>query len=379
MADVNINDMQNIVKKTLKTIENSKSEIYNIVEQGRAQVDRIRAELDAIKEETKQCIEAVDNLEHKDKLMRKKLASVSSQFDKYTEKDIKEAYDEASKIRIEYHTKIHKEKRLREKRTEKEFSLRDAERILESGNKLIHQVSTAINYLSDSKSGEQVSGIRVLEAQEEERKRLSREIHDGPAQSLSNIVFKAEICKMVVQKDLQQGLTELDELKDAVRSTLNEIRAIIYDLRPMSIDDIGLLPTIDKMIHEFSDMTGIKVKYVPTELKVDLDNIIELAIFRLIQENLNNIKKHANAKRVNLNLEFGMKYLRIKIEDNGEGFNFEDKYRLAKESGNSFGLLGMIERVENLNGDIEIDSAEGEGTVVTIELPVTKEVMMDGQ
>jgi two-component system sensor histidine kinase DegS len=220
-------------------------------------------------------------------------------------------------------------------------------------------------------------GIKILEAQEEERKRLSRDIHDGPAQSIANIVLKAEICKTLMQRDIQQGLLELEGLKESVRMTLKDIRKIIYDLRPMSIDDLGIIPTLRRFAHEFTERTGIKVQVETTKINADVEKIIEIAIFRLTQEIFNNIEHHSKATSVFLNLSFGTKYLKLEIKDNGVGFDFDQTLETARLEQTSFGLVGIVERVDQLHGTIAYDSKVGNGTRVTVTIPINREVMKD--
>lgn len=384
--ELNIKDIKDIVNRTLETIGHSKEEIYEIVETARETVETVKKDLKETRGKTRAAIETVDSLEIEDKIMRGKLVQVSKNFNSYAEEDIKKVYEQAEEIRVEYIVKQQEEKSLREKRQNLEYKLRNAETILEISKKLITQVGLAFNYISGEISENYVGsnnedlayvGMRVLEAREEERKRISREIHDGPTQSIANIVFKAEICKTIIEKDLEKGLVELEELKDSVRSTLNEIRKIIYDLRPMSIDDIGIVPTIEKLVSEFMNDTDIRVtlKCDPSGDKVD--SVIQLAVFRLIQESFNNIKKHSGAKSATLSLEFGTKYLKLTITDTGKGFIVDKVIESLKSSGTSFGLLGLHERVANLHGKIQIDSRIGKGTVIQIKLPVDKGVILD--
>lgn len=383
--ELNINDIKDIVNRTLETIEQSKEEIYVIVENARETVETVQKDLAEVKEKTRSVIDEVDSLEIKDKVMRRKLVQVSKNFNDYGEEDIKEVYEQAEKIRIEYILKEQEEKALRERRSDLEYGLRKAEQILSSAKKLITQVGLAFNYISGEISDNYADGgdddlayvgMMVLEAREEERKRISREIHDGPAQSIANIVFKAEICKTVIEQDVKKGLVELEELKDSVRNTLNDIRKIIYDLRPMSIDDLGIVPTIEKLVSEFTNETGIRVTLKCDDPGEKVDSIIQLAVFRLIQESFNNIKKHSGAKSATLSLEFGTKYLILIITDTGKGFIVDKVIESLKDTGKSFGLLGLHERVENLHGEIQIDSRIGKGTVIQIKLPVDKGVLL---
>lgn len=384
---VDAKEIKRIVDKTLATIEESRNEIYGIVENARAEVERIKVRLKEVQEATAKVIHEVDELEALDKVMRKKLVTVSKDFNHYSESDIKVAYEKASEIRVRYFTKQQEEKNLREKRAEMEHALKKAMEILMSAERLINQVGVAMNYLAgdmNSATGGEIGGeesvylgIKVLEAQEEERRRLSRDIHDGPAQAIANIVLKAEICKTLMDKDIQKGLEELEKLKASVRNTLKDIRKIIYDLRPMSIDDLGLIPTIRRFAHEFSNETNIEVDVETTKITEGVEKIIQIAVFRLVQEVFNNIRKHAQATKTILRLQFGSKYLSIEIEDNGVGFDFEESYKQARLKQESFGLVGIVERVNQLHGEIHYESGAGNGTKVYVEIPVNRGVMMD--
>lgn len=383
---IDVNHIKNIVAKTLKTIEQSKNEIYSIVEHAREEVERIKVRLRTVQEQMKEVIDEVDALEIQDKAMRKKLVTVSKAFDKYTESDIKEVYEKASEVRARFYLKQQEEKNLRHQREDLEHALLRAREILNRAEKFISQVGVAMNYLSNDMHGaidvedndsSVFLGIKVLEAQEEERRRLSRDIHDGPAQSIANIVLKAEICRTLMNKDVQEGLDELEKLKESVRNTLMDIRKIIYDLRPMSIDDLGLIPTLRRYGHEFSQENKIKVTIETNKITEEVEKIIEIAVFRLTQEIFNNIQKHAEATEVKLDLKFGSKYLSLEVQDNGVGFDFESTYNRAKKEQQSFGLVGIFERVKQLHGTIKYDSRPSKGTTVYIEIPVNRGVMMD--
>lgn len=386
MELVDASQIKRIVEKTLETIEKSKNEIYSIVENAREEVERVKLRLLELQEQITAVIEDVDKLEVQDKMMRKKLVIVSKGFDKYTEDDIQEVYEKASEIRAQYYVKQEEEKNLRARRTDMEQALMKARYILNSAEKIINQVGVAMNYLS-GEVGSAITtgdsdeivllGIKVLEAQEDERRRLSRDIHDGPAQSIANIVLKAEICRTLMKTNIKQGLEELESLKDSVRTTLTDIRKIIYDLRPMSIDDLGLIPTLRRYGHEFSEDNGIAVEIETNKITEDVEKIIEIAIFRLTQEIFNNIRKHSKAESVHLKLQFGTKYLSLEIADNGIGFDFEKTYEDIKYQQNSFGLVGIIERVQQLHGTIKYTSDIGYGTTVYIEIPVNRGVMID--
>lgn len=382
---MNTNVIKEVVDKTIRAIESSKDEIYKIVENARTQVEKIRQELADIQNEIKKVIDEVDNLEHKDKVMRRQLVQVSKFFEKYSEDEVKDVYEKASEIRIEYKMKEQEEKTLRAKRSSLEVNLKQAEEILRSAEKLIGQVSVAMNFLAGELGNVNVAddeasfdfGIQLLETLENEKRKISREIHDGPAQSLANIVMKTDIAKAVIKKDLEKGFMELDDLKDSVRSTLQEIRHIIYELRPGLLEEKELTPAIESLIADFQKYSDCEVKLIAGDERSDMDSPMQIAVFRLIQESLNNIKKHANATKVQVRLEYSLKFVNVMIVDNGNGFDTEKIFEEKVNSGTSFGLKGMKERIEQLAGEFKCRSQVGVGTEMTFKIPINKEVMLD--
>lgn len=381
---IDIEHINEIVKKIIKEIDNSRSQIYAIVENARTEYEVLKADLDEIKISIKKIITEVDTLGIQYKAMRKKLAIVSKDFSKYTELDIKDAYEKASEIKVGYMLKQSEEKGLRERRTQLELSIKRAINIIDNAEKVVNQMSIALSYLTGEmlsviegldKNSEMFIGIKILEAQENERKRISRDIHDGPAQHIANIVMKADICEQLIKVDLDQGLKEINELKDAVKIALKEVRSIIFDLRPMSLDDLGLNQTIRELVKSYKYTAHVNLKLKP--MKVEVESIIQIAIYRIIQEILNNIKKHAHANNIQIMLEYGTKYLNLIISDDGLGFNVEETLNKVKVNGESYGLLGIFDRVNQLQGDIHIESSNEAGTVYNITLPVSREVIKD--
>jgi two-component system sensor histidine kinase DegS len=386
----NYNDkiiLKDIISKTLSSIESSKGDIFNIVNHVKNELNGIKEKLDKIKIETKIAIDEVEEYRNKDQLARNRLVRVSRDLKKFKEIDIKNAYEKANIIRLEYQEKKFDERQLIEKRNELERNLISLRKILENGETLINKINVAFDYLSqnnlDSAFDNSISkeekvniAIKMLEAREQEKKRISREIHDGPAQSIASIVFQAEICSTILKKDINKGLEEIENLKNTVRNTLDEIRTIIYDLRPMSIDDIGLLPTLKKMTERFIEKENINVSFRTNNIENELDKFIELTLFRIIQEILNNIKKHSKATNVDIKIVFGSVYLKLIIEDDGIGFNVKKTIDKVKKESMNYGLIGIINRVEEIMGEINIESSKKYGTKYSIKIPINKGVIL---
>lgn len=383
---VDVKTINTIIKKVIGQIDSSREQIFNIVDNIRNEQDYLKHQLDEVKDAIFQLINEVDSLEKQDKAGRKRLAEVSANFITYTEMDIKEAYDRAYDIRVRFLTKQSEEKSLRERRDSLEMAFKKTIQNIEAGEKIVNQVSIAMGYLEGNilsaiegadKDSEMFIGIKILEAQENERKRIARDIHDGPAQHMANIVMRVDICKMVLSKDMEEGLNELSDLKESVKVALKEVRSIIYDLRPMSLDDLGLIQTIYQTVNNIADESNIDIKLTLKPVETEIEPIIQMALYRIIQEIFNNIKKHSHAKHAEVKLDYGTKYLVLKISDDGIGFNVDETLERVKTQGTSYGLIGILDRVNQLQGNIKIKSSAKDGTTYTVNLPINREVIKD--
>jgi len=383
---IDIGHINGIIKKIIKQISSSREQILEIVDNIRIEYDNLKAEILVIRERIDKVLNEVDALEVQDKLMRKKLVEVSKKFNSYNEDEIKSVYEKASDIRVKFIMKQNEEKQIRERRDFLEILMKKSIKNIDNSEKIINQISIAMSYLEGDilsvlegadKSSDMFIGIKILEAQENERKRISRDIHDGPAQHIANIIMKADICKRIIQKDINEGLNELVDLKESVKVALKEVRSIIFDLRPMSLDDLGLNKTIEQAVNSISEDFNIDVMLKLKPLEKEVESIIQVAVFRIIQEIFNNIKKHSKAKHVEVKLDFGTKYLRLIISDDGIGFDVEETLKKVKTKGTSYGLIGILDRVNQLQGKIQIESSKGKGSVYNVLLPVNREVIRD--
>lgn len=379
---MDIKKINEIVKSTIDAIERGKNEIFEIAERARSECKNIELLVEEIKRKTVLVIQEVDQLELKEKDSRKKLVSVSKNFSLYSEPDIKAAYENAKDLQIKITLKRQEEKELIRQRTDLEKRLKNSYEVVKKAENLVSQVGVVMGYLSgnlldvvghlEDIQQRQIMGIKVLKAQEEERQRIARDIHDGPAQLMANLVIKAEICEKLIDRDVDKAKFELSQLKSIGRECLKDVRKIIYDLRPMSLDDLGLVPTIQRFILNFEEETHINVSFSVIAKKEVINSTVQLSLFRIIQEALNNVRKHAQASAVVIKLEIINKTIHILILDDGVGFNVETKMKSCKEE-SGFGLLAMRERVELLKGCIEIDSNLGTGTRIKISIPVGDE------
>ncbi|MBX5476978.1 MAG: sensor histidine kinase [Clostridia bacterium] len=215
----------------------------------------------------------------------------------------------------------------------------------------------------------QRAGFSIIRAQEEERRRLARDIHDGPAQLLANVVFRIEVSQKLLSIDRDRALAELEQLKTLVRHSLQDVRKIIFDLRPMALDDLGLIPALRGYLSTFGERTGLATDLIVQGTERRVPPAVEVAAFRIAQEALSNAWKHGDATRATVTVRFEPGQLSVAIEDDGAGFNVAEA--LQRQGG--FGLLSMRERAGLVGGSLDIVSAPGEGTTVLAVIPLQAE------
>lgn len=204
----------------------------------------------------------------------------------------------------------------------------------------------------------------VIQAQEAERQRLSRQMHDGPAQALSNFILQTEIAMRLFDIDQAKARDELANLKLSATSTFQKVRDFIFELRPMMLDDLGLAPTLKRYIDASKEPTGMEIRLNVTGVERRLESYQEVMVFRAVQELLSNAARHSQANQVKVLLDMGDTTVKIVVDDNGKGFDVDSQ----SEMGN-MGLKLIRDRVEMLGGYLNVDSILGQGTRVTFQIP----------
>jgi two-component system, NarL family, sensor histidine kinase DegS len=204
---------------------------------------------------------------------------------------------------------------------------------------------------------------QVFQIIEEERMRIARDMHDGPAQSMANLVLQAEILERLIQRDPAQVVQELADFKDGVRAVLEDTRRLIFDLRPMTLDDLGLVPTLRKFVAEFGERNSITAHLRVVGEEIRMGGGLEQTLFRIVQEALNNARKHAKASNVEVVITFLPKQVGAVIRDDGVGMDVEAT-EASVDRTRHFGLLTMRERADGDKGKLEIRSQLGKGTEV---------------
>ena len=369
---IDVSALDQIIHKTAFALEDGKKEIFEISERSRHDFTSYEQELLSIKTKLTIMINDVDRLEIRSKMARNMIKTINDHFDEFSETDIKEAYALSQKVVLALNSKRQEESALNERRNELERLMRNSKDVLKKSEILETKVSVALEYLTsgifeqieDIKQKKDLS-IKIIEAQENEKKRISRDIHDGPAQALANVIFKAEYASKIIDTSPVKAKREIAELQEDVRDTLKDIRKIIYDLMPMSLDDLGLVPTIKKLISNIMDNYSIDVDFHVTQSSIIDNQLTTLMVFRVIQEAFNNIVKHSKCKNVKMRLHISDIEIDVMIVDDGIGFDVLQN--IEKPLG--YGLYNMKERIEIVNGTIEICSAINKGSTIKIRIP----------
>lgn len=376
---VDARGLEALLSQVLSHLEEGRKQIFDFSETIRGQWRDLERELADLKAQVQSQIERVDELERRDYRARLRLMEVSRDIGRHGEEALKEAYQRARDSQVELAVAREHEAGLRRQRDALERRLRELEALVGRAEELVNQVGLAMGYLSgnlqdivthvQSLGQRQALGLSIIRAQEEERRRVAREIHDGPAQLLANVALRIDVVQRLVDSDLVATRAELAQLKDLVRLSLQDVRKVIFDLRPMALDDLGLVPALRAYGQELGQRAGLEIDVVAFGEERRLDRSLEAALFRMVQESLTNVERHAQAKSVQVRIDMGASEIRVVVRDDGQGF---DVAAVEQSSGGRFGLVGMRERARLIDGRVDVYSTPGGGTRVTIAVPVVE-------
>jgi signal transduction histidine kinase len=201
---------------------------------------------------------------------------------------------------------------------------------------------------------------KLVDAQEEERRRIARELHDEVGQSLSALLFGIGNLSQFLPSDNGPAREQVQWIRTLAEKSISMVRNMSLLLRPSMLDDLGLVPALQWQAREISRTAGMRVSVVAEDIPENLPDEYNTCIYRIVQEALHNCQRHSGAHRVRIQLQQTPEHLLLSIQDDGRGFRPRDR---------GLGLLGIEERVHRLHGRFLIDSEEGSGTLLSIELP----------
>ena len=215
---------------------------------------------------------------------------------------------------------------------------------------------------------------RIVDAQESERQRIARDLHDETGQALTAIGMglRGLSTALTNNRNRDQAIKTLRHLETLAADSLHELQRLIADLRPSHLDDLGLPAALRWYAGKVQERTNLKVRVDIEGDEIPITSSLKIAIFRIVQEALNNITKHAQANDVYIKLEYRPKYVLVSVRDDGVGFDL-DTVRMSRARRPSLGLAGMQERAALLGGEVAIQSSPGQGTLVEARLPFHSE------
>ncbi|MCR5559497.1 MAG: sensor histidine kinase, partial [Schwartzia sp.] len=259
------------------------------------------------------------------------------------------------------------------------------QKTVESAQKLAMRISSMLSYLGtqisdvviqlEAASKNKYLSAAIIRAQEDERLRVSREIHDGPAQDVANLLLESSIIERLIDVDPDEAKMSIKELRKHLKGCLTDIRQIIFDMRPMSLDDLGLVAAIGAVARKFRDRDMLNVRFSVDGEEVQLPDHVKTGLFRIVQESLNNVLHHSGVKEANLRMLYTDAAVSILVEDKGQGFDV-DEFEMENQNATEdkhFGILGMRERATIIGAELSVTSRIGEGTRVHIRYPLKAE------
>jgi two-component system sensor histidine kinase DegS len=341
-----------------------------VLEQTGQEYEQIQKELQEVEILVKQSTTEVEKLAQRNAQLTNKLRTMEANIDTVPRQDIKEIYNAAQEAQMRLFMMRGQVEQLQSRQE-------NMKRYAESLRRILDVSDTLVAALDSSEPGPGVAGdgdgpsiIKIIDAQENERQHLANQLHDGPAQSLTNLILQAEICERLFDSDPLRARSELSELKQAVTNTFQKVREFIFDLRPMMLDDLGLSPTMKKSIEDFEQKSGIACNLTISGKDFRLPPHAEVTIFRVTQHLLKNVRNHAQATHVQVSLNIDDDRVTVTVEDDGSGFDVAEALASARQR-KTIGLSTMQEQLEMLGGEISIDSALGRGTRIEFWIPAS--------
>lgn len=336
------------------------------------EMERIRRSMVEIKDQVESMRAAVDREQSRYSGIATELRSIKLNIETVPREDIRDKYDEALDVRF----------RLATMRGQMEMFESNYD-YLERQQGMLSQILSQLRgyeVLPDGAVPEEASAgdrlldaVGIIRAQEEEKQRLARAMHDGPAQSLTNFILQAEICQRLFDRDPDRAAEELENLKTNASKTFQRVRDFIFDLRPMMLDDLGVVPTVRRYVASYTDKTDIDVNLELLGDERRLENYREVLVFRSIQETMGMARDYAAPSEIRVKLDMSDATIRIIIEDDGRSFDAENLFQKSEDESyvdaRAAGLAMLKGKLELVGGSINVRSTENDGTVVRIEMP----------
>lgn len=350
--------------------DNPKDAIIDLLTE---EMNSAKRRLREIKDQIEQMQLSVDKEQQRYSGIASELKNIKENLDTIPREDIRDKYDEALEVRFRLATM-----RGQLEKFEAQYDY------LEKQQAVFAQVMSGMQGVEYLASGDEDNGraavnvdiVGIINAQEEERKRLSRVMHDGPAQSLTNFILQAEICQRLFDRNPERAAEELDNLKSNASKTFQKIRDFIFDLRPMMLDDLGVAATVRRYADSYSEKHDIATHYEIIAEDRRMENYREVFVFRTIQDLMSMARDYAASTDVKIRLDMSGDPIKILVEDDGRGFDSE---AIFKEDDDSMvedarisAMIMLRNKVELVGGTLAVQSNESDGTAVRVEVPANE-------
>ncbi|MGE5390248.1 MAG: sensor histidine kinase [Deltaproteobacteria bacterium] len=371
--------LDRILLNVVDTLERGQSDIFDIAEECHHQAANMEVQLKEISDAIARSIAEVSRLEQLERYARLRLMEVSRNFRSNSEETIKEVYEKARELQVTLANARQEEAALRQRRDEMGRQQKKIQEIAIRADGFLGSTGTALKILRgnvEKISDTMEESVRrqqmemwIIESQEAERRKIARDLHDGPAQSLAGILIRLDLIKQLWEGDMASIAGELNSIQGMGRETLSDIRRIMFDLKPSLFHEENFSTTLLEYFNDFEDKYNFRIEFMPIGSIGKYELPLEIALFRLVQEAITNVKKHAGVKRAMVKIEDTGTYLTIVIKDDGCGF---DPEAISSEK-ERYGIIGMKERVGLFGGELDIISSPGSGTQVIVKVPLEGE------
>ena len=311
-----LQQLDRVFAQVIEALEKSRENIFEINQDCENHCLRLETEIQGINKQIQQVIETVDKLQILERQARIRLMEVSRRFDTMTETDIKKAYENAQAMQIKLQEAQQEEQYLQLRRQELENQIRQYRRINKKADSLLHNASLALKLMqgSSDKLSDTIEKVNrknqlelwIVEMQEAERRKIARELHDGPAQSLASMLIRLDLVMHMLPEKDHEIRHEIQNIKAIGSESITDVRSIMYDLKPYLMHEQGLHATLKDYFNEYEAKYSFFIDYVTFGQQRQYDLALEVGLLRMVQEAITNVRKHA-----------GVNKALVKFEDNG--------------------------------------------------------------
>jgi len=373
-----LNRLDHVLNQVLETLEHGRDDIFDIAQDCHEIEVNLQTELEEINLQTRQVILEVDHFEKMERYARLRLMDVSRDFRSYSQEHIQDAYEQAREMQLKLIDLRQQEVYLRRRRDELNRQIKKFKAIGQKADNFLQTTGIALKILRgnveringtiEESHRQQQMVTWIIESQEAERRKIARDLHDGPAQSMASILIRLDLMKRLWNQDVASIYEEIDNVRDMGKETLADIRRIMFDLKPSLLQENNFSRNLQDYFNDYEAKYNFIIDFMQIGQEKQYEFSLETALFRMVQEAVTNIRKHAGVKRAIVKFEDNGSFLTLVIKD--EGCGFEPNNSSDKES---YGILGMKERVNLFGGKLDIISTPGAGTQVIIQVPLEGE------